>query len=56
MDAPDPQDMIHLLSNISTQLLVIAEDLRGFNREQVAINQRLETLLHRLLPPSTGGH
>lgn len=56
MDAPDPQDLLHLLINISTQLLILAEEQRAFNREQVAINQRLEKLLQGLLPPSPNGH
>jgi hypothetical protein len=32
------------------------EELRDFNRQQVAINQRLETLLQRLVNPSGNGH
>jgi hypothetical protein len=61
--APDPQDLIHLLINIVTHQLTITQDiravlheLRGFNREQVAINERLEKLLQGLLPPSPNGH
>ena len=56
MDAPDPYDMIHILINISAQLLVITEELRSFNREQIAINQRLEKMLQGMLPPSPNGH
>ncbi len=32
------------------------EEQRGFNREQVAINQRLETLLERAWRSSPNGH
>ena len=61
--APDPQDLIHLLINIATHQLTITQDvrdvlheLRAFNREQIAINERLEKLLQGLLPPSPNGH
>lgn len=61
--APDPQDLIHLLINIATHQLIIVQDirtvlqeLRAFNREQIAINERLEKLLQGLLPPSPNGH
>lgn len=61
--APDPQALLHMLINIATHQLTITQDirtvlqeLRDFNKEQVAINERLEKLLQGLLPPSPNGH
>lgn len=34
----------------------IHEDLQEMNKQQVAINQRLEQLLARMIPPSPNGH
>ena len=34
----------------------LVDEQRAFNREQVAINQRLETLLERAWRASTNGH
>jgi hypothetical protein len=63
MDAPDPQDLLHVLINIATHQLTITQDirtvlqeLRDFNKTQVAINERLEKMLQGLLPPSSNGH
>jgi hypothetical protein len=63
MDAPDPQDLLHVLITIATHQLTITQDirtvlqeLRDFNKTQVAINERLEKMLQGLLPPSPNGH
>lgn len=63
MDAPDPQALLHVLIHIATHQLTITQDvrtvlqeLRDFNKTQVAINERLEKLLQGLLPPSPNGH
>ena len=63
MEAPDPQSLLHMLITIATHQLTITQDirtvlqeLRDFNKEQVAINERLEKLLQGLLPPSPNGH
>lgn len=63
MEPPDPQDLLHVLITIATHQLTITQDirtvlqeLRDFNKTQVAINERLEKLLQGLLPPSPNGH
>lgn len=63
MEPLDSDTLIRLLVNIATHQLAISQDIRivlqevrEFNKEQVAINQRLEKLLQGLLPPSPNGH
>lgn len=63
MEPLDSDTIIRMLVNIATHQLAITQDLRTvllevreFNKEQVAINQRLEKLLQGLLPPSPNGH
>ena len=48
--------LIRLLVSIATHQHTINEDLREFNRQQIAINERLERLLARMIPPSPNGH
>lgn len=63
MEPLDSDTLIRLLVNIATHQLALTQDirtvlqeLRDFNKEQQAINQRLEKLLQGLLPPSPNGH
>jgi hypothetical protein len=44
------------LDSAYDRLTDFVEEQRGFNREQVAINQRLETLLERAWRSSPNGH
>jgi hypothetical protein len=44
------------LDSTYDRLTDFVEEQRGFNREQVAINQRLETLLERAWRSSPNGH
>jgi hypothetical protein len=63
MDDPNPQALVNMLIQIAVHQLTITQDIRSvlqemrdFNKEQVAINERLEKLLQGLLPPSPNGH
>jgi hypothetical protein len=63
MDAPDPHDLLHVLIQIASHQLTITQDvravlheLRDFNKQQVALNERLEQMLQGVLPPSPNGH
>lgn len=63
MEPLDSDTLIRLLVNIVTHQLALTQDirtvlqeLRDFNKEQQAINMRLEKLLQGLLPPSPNGH
>ena len=44
------------LDSTYDKLTEFVDEQRAFNREQVAINQRLETLLERAWRASTNGH
>jgi hypothetical protein len=63
MDDHTLEDLVRRLTALvvkiderDTQMVAILEELRAFNREQVTINQRLETLLERAWRSSTNGH
>jgi len=56
------EDMLRRLITIAEQQRVITDDLRAaivelrdFNRQQIAINERMEALLTRLLRPGGNG-
>ncbi len=56
MEPDDSAALIKLLVNIATHQLTIVEDLREFNRQQVALNASMRDLLARMIPPSQNGH
>ena len=56
MEPDDSAALIKLLVNIATHQLTIVEDLREFNRQQVALNASMRDLLARMIPPSPNGH
>ena len=62
MEPSEYDEMLRTLVRIAAHQETINDDLREFNRQQVAINQdvkttlaRMETLLQRMIPQSENG-